>query len=176
MDDGTGLKLAKGRRAKRARIKRGMRGSGKRAERHRLRIFNLTKKKMCNDDQNMTAEEVKDCLGQQKSKNDEISPKEEEELLDKCAKDVEQQIAIDKEKAAVKERRSVMSTKVPTYGDWTPEVKGDKELTFFRANINSLAYWSRYSNKADRLRYIFDKYGIDLAGLQEVCVNWAQLP
>ena len=26
------------------------------------------------------------------------------------------------------------------------------------------------------MRHIFEKYGIDLAGLQEVCVNWAQLP
>ena len=62
MDDGTGLKLAKGRQAKRARMKRGMRGSGKRAERHRLRIFNLTKQGMCNDDQNMSAEEVQNIL------------------------------------------------------------------------------------------------------------------
>ena len=77
MDDGSGLKLAKGRRAKQARIKRGMQGSGKRAERHRLRVFNLTNKGMCDDDKNMTADEVKECLGKRKSKNDKLSPKEE---------------------------------------------------------------------------------------------------
>ena len=62
MDDGAGLKLAKGRRAKRAKVKRGMRGSGERAKRHRLRTFNLTKKGMCKDEQNMSAEEVKSIL------------------------------------------------------------------------------------------------------------------
>ena len=87
-DDGSGLKLAKGRRAKRARIKRGMRGSEKRAKRHRLRTFKLTNKGMCNDVTNMTADEVKEHLGRRKSKNDDLSPKEEEELLDKGAKDI----------------------------------------------------------------------------------------
>ena len=126
---------------------------------------------LSNDVANMTANEVKEHLGRRKSKNDDLSPREEEELLDKGAKDIEQHVAIEEERAAVKERRSVMITKVPTHEDWTPEMKGDNELSFFSANINSLAYWSRYSNKADRLRYVFDKYGIDSAGLQEVCLN-----
>ena len=94
MDDGAGLKLAKGRRAKQARIKRGMRRSGKRAERYRLRTFNLTKQGMCEEEQNMSTEEVKNILGGRKSKNDDLSPREEEELLDKCVKDAEQQMAI----------------------------------------------------------------------------------
>ena len=101
MVDSEGLKLSKGRHAKRARIKRGIRGSGKRAERYRLRIFNLTKQGMYDDEQNMSAEEVKNILGRRKSKNDDLSPKEEEELLDKCAKDVEQQMAINAEKVAM---------------------------------------------------------------------------
>ena len=72
---------------------------------------------MCEEEQNMSAEEVKNILGRRKSKNDDLSPREEEELLDKCTKDVEQQMAINREKAAVEERRTVMSTKVLTYGD-----------------------------------------------------------
>ena len=28
----------------------------------------------------------------------------------------------------------------------------------------------------ERLKHIFKKYSIDAAGLQEVCMNWAQLP
>ena len=67
-----------------------MRGSEKRAKRHRLRVYNLTKKGMCDDDKNMTADEVKECLGKWKPKKDKFSPKEEEELLDKGAKDIEQ--------------------------------------------------------------------------------------
>ena len=126
MDDGTGLKLVKGRRAKRARIKRGMRGSGKRVEQHRLRIFNLTKKGMCDDDQNINAEEVKDCLGSRKSKNDKLSPKEEEELLDKCAKDVERQIAINVEKAAVEKEDRLCQQKSPRTRIGHPTQKGTR--------------------------------------------------
>ena len=42
-------------------------------------------------------------------------------------------------------------------------------------NINSLAYWSKECNKADRLRYVFQKYGVNSAGLQEVCMNLAKV-
>ena len=149
MDDGTGLKLASGKRAKRARIKRGMRGSGKRAERYRLKTFNLTNQGTGDEIENMSAEEVKNILEQRKSKNDELSPREAEELLEKCAKDTEQQMAIDAERAATEERRTVISTKVPTHGDWKPDSKGDDDLDFLGVNINSLAYWSRYTNNAD---------------------------
>ena len=71
----------------------------------------------------MSAEEVKNILEQRKSKNDELSPREAEELLEKCAKDTEQQMAIDAERAATEERRTAMSTKVPTHGDWKPDSK-----------------------------------------------------
>ena len=140
MADGAGLKLASGKRAKRARIKRGMRGSGRRAERHRLRTFNLTNQGTGNETQNMSAKEVKSILGRRKSKNDNLSPREEEDLLDKYAKDVEQQMAIKAEKAAVEERRTVMSMKVPTRRDWTPDLKEDDDLTFLGVNINSLVF------------------------------------
>ena len=53
----------------------------------------------------MSAEEVKNILEQRKSKNDELSPREAEELLEKCAKDTEQQIAIDAERAATEDGR-----------------------------------------------------------------------
>ena len=135
MDDGRGIKLASGKRAKRARIKRGMRGSGRRAERHWLKIHNLTK-------QGMSADELLETLGQQKLKNDNLSPREVEELLSKTAKDVEEQLAIDKEKAAVEERRAVTSTKICTHGDWKPDLKGDDYLIFLSASLNSLAHWS----------------------------------
>jgi len=122
----------------------------------------------------MSADELLETLERRKLKNDDLSPREVEDLLSKATKDVDKQLAIDKEKAAVEERRTVMSMKVPTYGDWSPDLKGDDALTFLSANLNSLAYWSRYSNKADQLRHTFGKYGIDSAALQEVCVNRAQ--
>ena len=169
VDGGRGIKLASGKHAKRVRIKRGMRGSCKWAERHRLETHKLTK-------QRMSADELLATLGRRKLNSDDLSPSEVEELLSKAAKDVDEQLAIENEKEAVEKRRTVMSTKVKTHGDWLPELKGDDNVTFLSADLNSLAYWSRYSNKADRLRDIFAKYGIDSAGLQEVCVNWAQLP
>ena len=55
--------------------------------------------------QNMSAEEVKNILEQRKSKNDDLSPREAEELLEKCAKDTEQQMAINAERAAAEERQ-----------------------------------------------------------------------
>ena len=53
--------------------------------------------------------------------------------------------------------------------------KDEDDVTFFGANINSLAYWSKESNKAVRLRHLFQEYEVDTAGLQEICVNWAKL-
>ena len=137
-----------------------MRGSCQRAERHRLEIHNLTK-------QGMSAKELLTTLERRKLNSEDLSPSELEELLEKAAKDVGEQAAIENEKAAVAKWRSVMSTKVETHGNWLPELKGDDDLTFLSANLNSLAYWSRYSNKADRLKDIFEKYGIDSAGLHK---------
>ena len=64
------------------------------------------------------------------------------ELLSKTAKDVDKQLASNNEEAAVEERQTVMSTKVLTHGDWSPDLKGDNDLTFLSANLNSLVYWS----------------------------------
>ena len=83
MDDGRGIKLASGKRAKRVKIKRGMRGSCQRAERHRLEIHNLTK-------QGMSAEELLTTLERRKLNSDDLSPSEVEELLEKAAKDVDE--------------------------------------------------------------------------------------
>ena len=69
-----------------------------------------------------------------------------------------------------------MNTDVPIHGSWKANSKDKNNLTFLSINMNSLAHWSRESNKAERLKHIFKKYSIDSAGLQEVCMNWAQLP
>merc|ERR1711966_488440 len=69
-----------------------------------------------------------------------------------------------------------MNTKVPMHGTWRRHEREDEDVTFMGVNINSLAYWSKESNKAARLQYVFQEYGVDSAGLQEVCVNWAKVP
>ena len=52
----------------------------------------------------------------------------------------------------------------------------DEDVPFMGVDINSLAYWSKESNKAARLQYVFQEYGVDSAGLHKVCVNWAKVP
>ena len=112
VEDGSGIKLANSKRAKRARIKRGMRGLCKRAEQHRLETYKLTKK-------GMSAEELLTALEWRKLNSDDLSPSEMEELLSKAGKDVDEQLAIEKEKEAVEERRTIMPTKVKIHGEWS---------------------------------------------------------
>ena len=64
-----------------------------------------------------------------------------------------------------------MNTDVPIHGSWKSNSKDENDLTFFSINVNSLTHWSQESNKAERLKQIFEKYSIDAAGLQEVCMN-----
>ena len=66
-----------------------------------------------------------------------------------------------------------MNTKVPIHGTWRMTEREEDDIRFMGANINSLTYWSKKSNKAARLQYVFQKYGVDSAGLHEVCMNWA---
>ena len=80
-----------------------MRGSGQRAERHWLGIYNLTR-------QGMSAKELKETLEWRKSKNDDLSPGDMDEPFNKTRKDVKQKLIIDAEKEAVEEQRTVMST------------------------------------------------------------------
>ena len=61
-----------------------------------------------------------------------------------------------------------MTTDVPIHGSWKANSKDENDLIFLSVNVNSLAHWSQESNKAERLKYIFEKYSIDSAGLQEV--------
>ena len=68
-----------------------------------------------------------------------------------------------------------MNTKVPAHETWRMNERENEDVTFMGVNINSLAYWSKECNKADRLRYVFQKYGVNSAGLQEVCMNLAKV-
>ena len=75
------------------------------------------------------------------------------------------------EATRTEERQTVMNTKVPVHGTWRKEKNDKDDVTCLGVNINSLAYWSKESNKAARLRHIIQEYGVDSASLQEVCVN-----
>ena len=158
--------LRKGRRARRARFKRGMRSSCGRARRWRNRLANLTNR-------GMSPEEVLDTLQRREDGERVYSNADLEEMREKNA---EEKREMQSEEAKTRERRTVMNTKVDTYGTWRRDEKEAEDVTFLGVNINSLSYWSKSSNKAARLRYIVQEYGVDSVGLQEVCVNWAKLP
>ena len=46
-------------------------------------------------------------------------------------------------------------------------------IWLFFANVNGMSSWLWNNYKAERLKYVFQQYGIDSAGLQEVCINWS---
>ena len=69
-----------------------------------------------------------------------------------------------------------MTTDVSIHGSWKVNSKDENDITFLSVNVNSLAHLSQESNKAERLKHSFKNYSIDSAGLQEVYMNWAQLP
>ena len=69
-----------------------------------------------------------------------------------------------------------MDTKTAIHGGRKKGENSDKDVTFFSANINSLAYWPKYNNKAERLKQVFNEYRVNSSGLQEVCVNQEKLP
>ena len=37
-----------------------------------------------------------------------------------------------------------------------------------------MSFWLKDKYKAERLKFIFEKYGVDIAGLQGVCINWSE--
>ena len=110
--DGT-IKLAGGRRAKRARVKRSIRGSGLRANRHRLEKVKLTK-------EGLSPEELSNLLQQRKGDRQEIGTRELDALLEGREEEAK---AREAEKEETARRRSVMTTIVPTHGNWKPHVK-----------------------------------------------------
>ena len=64
----------------------------------------------------------------------------------------EEQGAEQVKEAKVKERPTVMNTKVPMYGTWRKNEREGEDVTFMGININSLAYWSKEINKTARLK------------------------
>ena len=99
------------------------------------------------------------------------------EEMDELIKDPhEEEKETKKVKAKTTARRTVMNSDDPIHSSWKTNSKDENILSFISINVNSLANWSKESNKAGRLKHIFEKYSIDAAGLQEVCMNWAQLP
>ena len=119
----------------------------------------------------LSYEESMDLIGKRRNNTDDITEKELEELE---AIQEEEEEAKTREKDTKAFRESVAQTKVPIYGNLRVQEKPDNAIRFFGHNINSMSFWLNYNYKAERLKYIFEQYGIDTMGLQEVCINWSK--
>ena len=124
-----------------------MRGSCTRVSKHRLEMFKITGK--C-----MKANELLDHLKQQRGNSEEMKKEEMDELL-KDAHEEEKEVR--KVKVKTKIRRSVVNIDVPIHGSWKANSKDENDLTFLSVNVNTLAHWSLESNKAERVKHIFEK-------------------
>ena len=98
----------------------------------------------------------------------ETTNKELEEI-ENTAKD--NQKASRAKKSEEKFRQTVANTKVPVHGNLRVEVQDDKATRVLGVDINIMSYWLKDNYKAERLKLIFEKHGVDIAGLQEVCIN-----
>ena len=83
-----------------------MKGSCARASQHRLKMFNITSKGMKTTD-------LLDHLKKRRGNSEEMKKEELDDLLEDTH---EKEKAIRKDKDKAKERRSIMTTDVPTHG------------------------------------------------------------
>ena len=113
-----------------------------------------------------------EIMARRRNPESEITNKELEEI-ENAAEDNKKAARNRKEEEQI--RQTVSNTKVPVHGNLRVEEKDDEAIRFLGVNINSMSFWQRDNYKADRLKFILEKYGVDAAGLQEVCINWSEL-
>ena len=120
----------------------------------------------------MSFEDTVEIMARRRNPESEITNKELKEI-ENAAED--NQKAAREYKKAEKIRQTVSNTRVLVHVTLRVEGKDDEALRFLGVNINSMSFWQRDNYKADRLKFIFEKYGVDTAGLQEVYINWSGL-
>ena len=122
----------------------------------------------------LSYEETIQLMGRNNRPNEELSAKDLEELeelegLAGCStgkEDTPTQLQDDY-------IQQVANTKVPMYGTLQVEKNHDDAIRLFSANMNSMSFWLRDNYKAERLKHVLQQYGVDSAGIQEVCINWS---
>ena len=120
----------------------------------------------------LSFEDTVEIMARRRNPESEITNKELEEM-ENAAED--NQKAARKYKEAEKIRQTLSNTRVPVHGNLRVEEKDNEALRFLGVNINSMSFWQRDNYKTDRPKFIVEKYGVDEAGLQEVCINWSEL-
>ena len=116
----------------------------------------------------LTPEEAADLMAKRANPEADITEQELEELLSQPNSSLPTETQTDQP-----EPRTVQKTKVPIYGTLRVDKKLPTAIRFFSANINGLRYWHTNNYKANRLKHVFQQYGVDSCGLQEVCLNWS---
>ena len=58
------------------------------------------------------------------------------------------------------------------HGNLRVEEKDEEAIRVLDLNINTLSFWKKDNYKAEWLKFILKIYGVDTAGLEEVCINW----
>ena len=66
----------------------------------------------------------------------------------------------------------VTNTQIPIHGTLRVDKKDNEAIKVLGLNKNSMLFWLKDNYKAERLKFIFEKYDINTTGLQEVCINW----
>ena len=69
---------------------------------------------------------------------------------------------------------TIVESEVPLYGTLDPTEKPLEVVRLMSLNINGIQMNKSANPKAERLKHIISKYGIDVLGMQETCVNWSK--
>ena len=109
-------------------------------------------------------------MNKRKNLESEITNKEPKEI-ENATKD--QQKAAQVEKNQTEVRQTVTKMKVSLYGNLRVEVKDEEAIIVLGVDINIMSFWMKDNNKAEWLKFIFEKYVVNIVGLQEVCINWS---
>ena len=127
----------------------------------------------------LSSGEIKDLLDRRRNLSDDPSTRE---LADLVA-DHQQQQSYNKSgsnssstPACPPPAVTVRNTVVPIYGTLRVQNKDPDSIRVMSLNVNSLPVSGHNNPKVGRLKQVLKNYHIDVAGLQEHCINFAALP
>ena len=107
-------------------------------------------------------------MNKRRSRQTEITNNELEEIEEESV-NLRRNTDLEKEQAVYKQ--TVIDTNIPLHGNLRVEEKDEEAVRVLGSNINSLSFCQKENYKAERLKFILEKYGVDTMGLQEVYIN-----
>ena len=52
-------------------------------------------------------------------------------------------------------------------------MENEEAIRVLCINLNIMSFWLKDNYKAERLKFVLEKHGVGIAGLQEACINWS---